>query len=102
MEPAASSPAAWTHADTRAWLTRYPLPADFTWPDRDAVVRAVLPSNRLSGGYGKWLHETPYFPGLFELVHTILARAPDDQQLSPEWLARELAVTREINTKQLL
>jgi hypothetical protein len=23
-------------------------------------------------GYGKWLRETPYFPGLFELCHDLL------------------------------
>jgi hypothetical protein len=93
----------WTHTHTRAWLSAYPLPADFTWPDRDGQTRPVLPSHRsLSGGYGKWLHETPYFPGLFELAHEILRRAPADAVLTPEWLANELKLTREINTKTLL
>lgn len=81
----------WTQADTRAWLSAFPLPVEFSWIDRDKIERSVLPSHRhLKGGYGKWLQETPYFPGLFELCHGILARVPSDQPLSPEWLAAEL------------
>lgn len=81
----------WTQSDTREWLTAFPLPVEFRWVDRDDVERAVLPSHRtLKGGYGKWLHETPYFPGLFELCHGILQRTPRDQPLTPEWLAEEL------------
>lgn len=81
----------WSQTDSRDWLTAFPLPVEFTWIDRDRVERAVLPSHRnLKGGYGKWLAETPYFPGLFELCHGILQRAPNTQPLTPEWIAEEL------------
>ena len=91
----------WTNADTREWLTRYPLPTDFQWPDRDGRVRLVLPIYRLKGGYGKWLQEAPAFPGLFEQAHAILYRAPANQVLTPEWLAAELQAERALNTKTL-
>jgi hypothetical protein len=87
----------WSQSDTRAWLTKYPLPVDFEWKDRDGVTRAVLPSHRhntLKGGYGKWLAETPYFPGLFELAHDILLRAPTDVVLNGKWLAAQLKAYR--------
>jgi hypothetical protein len=80
----------WTQQQTESWLCEYPLPADFSWPDNDGKDRAVLPSNRIHKGYGFWLRTTPYFPGLFELIHRILALAPSDQLLTPEWLAAEL------------
>lgn len=80
----------WTDMQTEGWLNEYPLPVDFRWRDRYGIDRLVLPTYRVKGGYGKWLHETPYFPGLFELCHHILARAPNDQILTPEWLATEL------------
>lgn len=86
--------APWSPIQTEGWLTEYPLPPSFTWPDRYGQVRPVLPKYALKGGYGKWLHETPYFPGLFEQIHDILAAAPDDQPLSPEWLAAELEKLR--------
>jgi hypothetical protein len=35
----------------------------------------VHPTYAVKGGYGKWLWETPYFPGLFELIHEILFNA---------------------------
>lgn len=80
----------WTPEKTEQWLTDYPLPVDFKWPDNAGERRAVLPSNRIHKGYGFWLRTTPYFPGLFELIHRILALAPGDQLLTPEWLAAEL------------
>lgn len=86
--------AAWTQASTRAFLTAYPLPTDFRWRDRDGVTRAVLPTYALKGGYGKWLQETPYFPGLFEECHDLLLRAPADVAISGEWLAAELLKRR--------
>jgi hypothetical protein len=80
----------WTEIHTEGWLTEYPLPNDFVWPDRYDKPRHCVPTYKIKGGYGKWLHETPYFPGLFEEIHRILALAPNDQLLSPEWLAAEL------------
>lgn len=80
----------WSQADTRAFLTKFPLPSEFTWPNRDGIEKPVLPSYRITGGYGKWLHETPNFPGLFELVHGIIARAPFGFVITPTWLAAEL------------
>lgn len=84
----------WDEMSTEGWLTEYPLPADFTWTDRYGKERPVLPTYRIKGGYGKWLHETPYFPGLFELVHKILALAPSDQPLTPDWLVERLNAHR--------
>jgi len=78
----------WRDIQTEGFLTENPLPADFQWPDRYGKSRAVLPTYRISGGYGKWLHETPYFPGLFELIHNLLARAPDDAGM--DWLIARL------------
>jgi hypothetical protein len=80
----------WSEIQTEGWLTEYPLPVDFTWPDRYGRQRSPLPTYRIKGGYGKWLHETPYFPGLFELIHGIIARAPSDTVLTIEWLVEEL------------
>jgi len=65
----------WSREDTRDFLTIYPLPSDLVWPHRDGGKRPVHPTYRVSGGYGKWLWETPYFPGLFELIHEILVNA---------------------------
>jgi hypothetical protein len=70
----------WTPDDTEAWLSEdgHALPDDFLWPHRDAKpdgsdnLQPVLPSYRLSKGYGFWLRTTPYFPGLFEEIHQIL------------------------------
>jgi hypothetical protein len=59
----------WSREDTRDFLTANPLPSDFVWPHRDGGKRPVQPVYRVTGGYGKWLSETPYFPGLFELIH---------------------------------
>jgi len=84
----------WTHVQTEGWLTEYPLPVDFLWPDRYGKPRPVLPTYRTKFGYGKWLMDTPYFPGLFEEIHGILARAPGDLVLTPEWLATQLDLRR--------
>lgn len=85
---------AWSEIQTEGWLTEFPLPADFTWADRYGVERPVLPKYKISGGYGKWLHETPYFPGLFEHIHAIIARASAEQELTPEWIVEQLAAYR--------
>lgn len=58
----------WTRDDTERFLTKYPLPPDFTY--RGAVVR---PRYNLKKGYGFWLRTTPYHQGLFERAHEILA-----------------------------
>lgn len=84
----------WDDLATEGWLTEYPLPPDFTWPDRYGKERSVLPTYRIKGGYGKWLKETPYFPGLYELIHRILALAPAEQELTPEWLVARLNEAR--------
>jgi hypothetical protein len=71
-------PSSWTHADTMAWLNENPLPIDFHWTHRDAPdgpPQLVLPKYRVTS-YGKWLRETPYFPGLFEDIHNLLFHAP--------------------------
>lgn len=92
----------WDDIASEGWLTEYPLPIEFTWPDRYGHERRVLPTYKLKGGYGKWLAETPYFPGLFELCHRILARAPANQVLTPEWLVAELNKYRPTGEQQNL
>ena len=60
----------WTTDDSRRYLTDHPLPPDCTWKGR-----RPLPSHaNLKGGYGKWLAETPYHQGLFEVVHAYLVQ----------------------------
>lgn len=66
----------WSREDTQRYLTANPLPSDFTWNHRDGGRRPVVPVYRIRGGFGKWLRETPYFPGLFELIHETLFHAP--------------------------
>lgn len=78
----------WTQADTRRYLDANPLPLDFLWPDDDGRTRPVRPSHQSITAYGKWLQETPYFPGLFELIHRILVHTPDLGDAT--WLAAEL------------
>jgi hypothetical protein len=82
----------WTRDDTMAYLKANPLPREFTWQHRDGGRRAVQPSHSSVENYGKWLRETPYFQGLFELCHDILAAAPDLGDA--DWLAAELAARR--------
>ena len=78
----------WEHADTRAYLDANPLPVGFLWLDDTRTPRPVLPRHTNVTSYGKWLAETPYFPGLFELIHKILVNAPDLGDA--DWLAAEL------------
>jgi hypothetical protein len=93
------APVAWTAEDTMAYLTANPLPSDFVWPHRDGGLRPVVPSHSvLKGGYGKWLRETPYFQGLFELIHDLLLRA--DPLPDAEGLARALNEVRRLRGEQ--
>ena len=78
----------WSHADTRRYLDEFPLPVDFLWPHSGGGERPVMPTHRQVTGYGKWLQETPYFQGLFEIIHLILARA--DALGDSAWLAVEV------------
>lgn len=82
----------WTREDTRDFLTMYPLPSDFVWPHRDGGKRPVQPIYRVSGGYGKWLWETPYFPGFFELIHEVLVKAGDDLPTTEQLVEKLLAI----------
>lgn len=101
-------PAAWSHDDTASWLTRFGLPVDFRWDktvkeDGVKVVvpdQLVLPTYRLSKGYGFFLRTTPYFPGLFEEIHDILLRAGDDQAITPEWVAEQLLARKKARGEQ--
>lgn len=95
-------PSAWTPDDTMVLLTGMPLPATFTWTHRDGGEHPVMPSHsKLKGGYGKWLRETPYFPGLFEEIHAILARLPDDETITADRLAALLIERRKARGTQL-
>lgn len=83
----------WTLDATMRCLNEHPLPATVQWPHRDdGKDHAVRPSHGAVTGYGKWLRETPYFPGLFELVYELLKDAPDE--FDAEWLPAELARVR--------
>ena len=94
-------PTAWTREDTAEYLTANPLPSDFEWKHRDGARARVHPSYRTHGGYGKWLRETPYFPGLFELIHDLIFKT--GQVPAPEKLAEQLrAIERERNGQQSL
>lgn len=84
-------PPSWTHQDTMDYLTANPLPVSFFWihrdPGEDGKPKLESTKNQyaIKGGYGKWLHDTPYFPGLFELIHDLLfhsgPRLPDIEEL---------------------
>lgn len=78
----------WTRDQTMAYLNEWPLPPTFKWTHRDGGQRPVQPSHRNVIAYGKWLRETPYFQGLFEIIHSILLKSPDLGD--PDWLAEEI------------
>ena len=90
---------AWTQEHTQEYLKANLLPVDFEWQHRDGGEKPVVPSHSyLKGGYGKWLRETPYFPGLFELVHDVLVRA--ELLGDAEWLAGELTAIKAMRGRQ--
>lgn len=92
-------PVEWTAEHTQAFLAANPLPVDFTWDHRDGGQRPVVPAHSfLKGGYGKWLRETPYFPGLFEMIHDVLLHA--DPLGDAEWLAGKLNEIRRLRGTQ--
>lgn len=82
----------WTKDSTSAYLNDEPLPPGFLWIHKDGGLRAAHPSYRVHGGYGKWLRETPNFPGLFEAVHEAMERAFRTMPTIPtqQWLVEEL------------
>lgn len=94
MSNAASQPSEWTKHDTMAYLTANPLPTDFAWRRSDGrkdadgrgALAAVQPTYAVAD-YGKWLHDTPYYQGLFELIHDLLfiaARLPEIHDLAAQ------------------
>ena len=82
----------WEPQNTVEYLTQNPLPVSFFWKDNEGTPRAVYPKHKSVIAYGKWLKETPYFPGLFELIHKILVHARDLGDA--DWLAAELETRR--------
>ena len=79
----------WTRHRSIDLLNAHPLPTDFRWTHSAGGERPVVPSHsRLRGGYGKWLAEGPQFPGLFELIHDVLADT--DSATDTAWLASEV------------
>lgn len=56
------------------YLSSNPLPKDFAWRHKNGQLVPVHPSYAVEA-YGKWLHDTPYFQGLFELVHDLILAA---------------------------
>lgn len=98
-----SVPAPWSPDDTEEFLDVEPLPAGFKWRLTKATARAargelvdVQPAHR-GLAYGKWLRETPYFQGLFELVHQVVVEAGDKLPTAEEVAARltEIRLGRE-------
>lgn len=63
----------WNEDDTESYLNANPLPADFVWLHLDGSRQIVRPVHCLRVGFGKWLRETSYFPGLFETAHRLLS-----------------------------
>jgi hypothetical protein len=91
-------PDPWTNDDTQAYLNANPLPPAFRWKHRDGGDAIVAPKHAtLSGGYGKWLRETPYFQGLFEAIHAILL-ASGDHLPDVDTLAKKLTAQRAAHT----
>ena len=93
----------WTRDNTMQYLNLNPLPLTFKWHHRDdpeGTERTVMPAHRNVTGYGKWLRETPYYQGLFELIHDILFSA--DELGDPEWLASEIQKQRTKNQQEKL
>lgn len=95
----------WNDDDVERWLNDFPLPADFRWTRTDRTKDTkekiltpdtlVMPSHR-GVSYGKWLRETPYFPGLFEMVRDIIQALPEGANLpTPEELAARLIELRD-------
>lgn len=75
------------------FLNEIPLSPEFTWPHRDTGSdEPVKPSHGMVTGYGKWLRETPYFQGLFELCHDLLEEAPTE--FEADWLEIQLQTLR--------
>lgn len=94
----------WTLDSTMEYLNEYPLPADFKWPHRDGGERVAWPTHRGVIGYGKWLRETPYYQGLFELCHHCLELAvlKTGEIGDGVWLANELKNEVERKKKEQL
>lgn len=86
-------PPPWTKDNTRAYLDAFPLRPDFMWPGKDGVYRAVCPSYAITS-FGKWLRETPYYPGLFDAVHEALIRFGEDLPSDDRALEAELERVR--------
>ena len=95
----------WSHAKTERYLADNPLPVDFTWRHEDGTQQPVQPRGGIKNGYGFWLRYTPYFPGLFEEIHVIIALTPAKNPdgtpfaMTPEWLAGKLDARRAKQTQ---
>ena len=93
----------WTREAAKRYLNDFPLPTDFRWPHTDGGERSVWPVHSvLTGGYGKWLSETPNFKGLFELIVEIL----NDQAVLSDpgdgiWMAAQLRILRDKHEAKL-
>jgi hypothetical protein len=95
----------WTQAKTERYLANHPLPLDFHWRHDDGTQQPVQPRGGIKNGYGFWLRYTPYFPGLFEEIHAIIALTPATDpdgkpfQMTPQWLAAKLDERRPQGTQ---
>ncbi len=93
-------PAPWSADDTEELLNIEPLPAGFKWRLTKTSSRAmrgelvdVQPAHR-DLAFGKWLRETPYFQGLFELAHQVVveagAKLPSGEEIAARLTALRL------------
>lgn len=82
------------------YLNANPLPVTFKWTHRDGGDRTVQPSHKSVTGYGKWLRETPYFQGLFELIHDVLT--PLDALGDSDWLVAQIRRRQELAEQEKL
>lgn len=92
-------PKGWTPDRTERYLNAFPLPEGFTWLDRNGHWKPVRPAHaerilEVQRTYGKWLAETPYFPGLFELIHRLMVLHPGETVPTSREMAEKLEPER--------
>lgn len=92
----------WNRIAAQRYLNDFPLPTTFTWPHKDGGERPVHPVHAQVLGWGKWLAETPNYPGLFELIVDILNdKAVREDPGDGVWLAAQLTELRTKHEKSL-
>ncbi len=87
----------WTQQDTIEWLDRTVREGRYhqrlVWPNERRQTAPARPrqSNRSVTSYGKWLHDTPNAPGLFEAIHRLVVNWEGGQRRpTPDELVAEI------------